>query len=258
MSSMKKMECNAREVVGAVKPVIFTGLDLIRQGKNLLVSQTTYLKELVGPESGRCRPVRAEDVVAGAEADIDPSLTPQYRHIVGQLGYATKCLPRVRTYYLELARHALTPTPSLLAVASRVLGALKDLVAPLEYHPLPSDNVTVHVYVDASYSSVTHQGRMGFKVFLWDADWDHSFEFNLVCWQSKRLERLVTSSTAAELLALKFAVKTVWGTWHLVRKIWGKSHGVEFYIDNNPLLNQIRKRSCGPPRGSRICVAGTS
>eukprot|EP00918_Siedleckia_nematoides_P013160 GHVU01028717.1.p1 GENE.GHVU01028717.1~~GHVU01028717.1.p1 ORF type:complete len:901 (-),score=85.38 GHVU01028717.1:1944-4646(-) len=243
-----KMECNAREVVTDTKPVLFTGLDLLRKDNTLLVSQTTYLKQLVVEERGRCRPVRAEEVVFGDASDIDPSLTPQYRHIVGQIGYATKCLPRARTYYLELARFALTPTPALLAVATRVLCALKDVVDPLEYRPLPNDEVTLHVYTDSSYSAITHQGRMGFKIFLWSAEWEHSFEFNLVCWQSKRLERLVTSSTAAELLALKFAVKAVWGTRDLARKIWGKQPSVVFYVDNNPLLNQIRKRNCGPDK----------
>uniref|UniRef100_A0A0G4GWT7 Uncharacterized protein n=1 Tax=Chromera velia CCMP2878 TaxID=1169474 RepID=A0A0G4GWT7_9ALVE len=68
---------------------------------------------------------------------------------------------------------------------------------------------------------------------------DEISEHNIAYWLSRKIGRKLGSTTSAELLAMRDAVKISWSFIHFVRKLWGEMPLVVVVTDSQPLMHQI-------------------
>jgi len=97
------------------------------------------------------------------------------------------------------------------------------------------------VWGDASYQLHKKEGRLGIEMQLVDegelTNLDEIGEHNTVYWLSRKIGRKLGSTTSAELLAMRDAVKMSWSFIHFVRKLWGEMPPVVVVTDSQPLMH---------------------
>eukprot|EP00918_Siedleckia_nematoides_P106580 GHVU01232577.1.p1 GENE.GHVU01232577.1~~GHVU01232577.1.p1 ORF type:complete len:349 (-),score=44.17 GHVU01232577.1:153-1199(-) len=220
--------------------VKFVGLEILKVGSQLRISQTSYLNNF--PSEKRGGTVRDQDMDDATPEEIDLTLVPEYQALIGRLGWAVKTKPDQYVYYAELSRHVTKPAQRHLKTAERVLQAMRDRPYELIYQPISvTEAPTLVAYTDAAFKRVAKTSRTGFKIYITDkAGYQHA-ETNLVGCGTRRVKVLVDSSTGAELLGLKHLVKQLPKYRNMVLALWGKTPAVQIYIDSKPLFDIIRK-----------------
>uniref|UniRef100_A0A0G4IEN3 Uncharacterized protein n=1 Tax=Chromera velia CCMP2878 TaxID=1169474 RepID=A0A0G4IEN3_9ALVE len=63
-------------------------------------------------------------------------------------------------------------------------------------------------------------------------------------WLSRKIGRKLGSTTSAELLAMRDAVKMSWSFIHFVQKLWGEMPLVVVVTDSQLLMHQISSKQC--------------
>eukprot|EP00918_Siedleckia_nematoides_P106575 GHVU01232569.1.p1 GENE.GHVU01232569.1~~GHVU01232569.1.p1 ORF type:complete len:1463 (-),score=213.14 GHVU01232569.1:53-4441(-) len=218
--------------------VKFVGLELLKVGAELRISQTSYLNNFPPKKGGGA--VREQDLADATPEETDFNLAPEYQTLIGRLGWAVKTRPDQYVYYAELSRHVTKPAQRHLQAAERILQAMRERPTELTYHPVKDTPVLV-AYSDAAFKRVAKTSRTGFKVYIADnVDYQHK-ETNLVGWATRRVKVMIDSSTGAELLGLKHLVKQLPKYSNMVEALWGRKPGVQIYIDSKPLFDIIRK-----------------
>jgi hypothetical protein len=209
----------------------------------LLVDQSAYVeaiktglteKEL---KKGLC----AADLLQPKEDEVDKTLVPEMQKWVGMLGWAVKTQPHLQYTFGELSRWSTKPSAATIVAVKKALEFAKETSRPLvlqAVHGVPK----LLVWSDASYSKLACEGRRGYEVQLVSAGENFSGDANVVGWKSKKIDQKLGSTTSAEMIALKEAVKRAFAFVHIVENLWGTKPEVEFKIDSQPLLQQLVAR----------------
>lgn len=83
------------------------------------------------------------------------------------------------------------------------------------------------------------EGRIGFEVYIREKGSNCKSNTNLVSWYTKKPKYKIASTTSAELRALQAAVKKMPCFVNLINALWKDMPTVHFYIDNNPVVDQL-------------------
>eukprot|EP00918_Siedleckia_nematoides_P019923 GHVU01042467.1.p1 GENE.GHVU01042467.1~~GHVU01042467.1.p1 ORF type:complete len:422 (-),score=54.09 GHVU01042467.1:295-1407(-) len=228
----QRFSCNPTTNLKDGESVKFLGIKLQRQAHSLYLSLNHYLDAIeVGDK--KVKKVTEVDLLPSEESAVLRDRVPEYRSKVGTFSWASKLEPKADVWVSRLSEHSLTPSQRHLDAVDRTLEALKKNLKPLQLQAVQTEPELV-VYCDASYSQKTKLSRCGYQVFLIGK------QENLIAWCTRRSKRLLDSSTSAELLALKLAVKHVFSYKSLVEALWRIPVKVTIKVDCLPLYNQIR------------------
>ena len=101
---------------------------------------------------------------------------------------------------------------------------------------------------DASFKRISKQSRLGYtfrireEKELKENKLNNNMYNNIFCWKSKNIGRLIDSTTAAELMGMKAALKISYKYINFIKKLWGYENiYYVHYTDNLPLLKIIEK-----------------
>eukprot|EP00918_Siedleckia_nematoides_P095838 GHVU01210331.1.p1 GENE.GHVU01210331.1~~GHVU01210331.1.p1 ORF type:complete len:861 (-),score=95.79 GHVU01210331.1:387-2969(-) len=235
----QEVEMTEPKELGSQEVTKFAGLELLRDDASIEVSQNSFLNELTFDLS-RNRAVTDLDLQEGNEQEIDLELIPEYRTLIGKLGWAVKTRPDQYPFFAVLSKYSMKPTPRHLETVKRVLHALRSNPYALRLVKINGRPVLVG-FSDASFSRKVKESRVGYKIFLWETANPKQSDTNLIGWNTRRVSVLVDSSTSAELYGIKFLVKQLPKYIELIKELWGMDLRVQLYIDCKPLFDSIRK-----------------
>jgi transposase InsO family protein len=239
----KELNMDPPEMVMDGKLHTYVGMSLRGHKGKLLIDQSAYVEAIktglteTELKKGFC----AADLLPPKEEEVDVSLVPEMQKWVGMLGWAVKTQPHLQYMFGELSRWSTKPSAATILAAKKALEFAKSTSRPLllqAVHGVPK----VRVWSDASYNKLIHEGRRGFEVQLVDADDSNHGDENVVGWKSKKIAQKLGSTTSAEMIALKEAVKRAFAFVQIVEVLWGEKPEVEFKIDSQPLLQQLVAR----------------
>jgi len=161
---------------------------------------------------------------------------------VGILGWLAKTQPQISTIFSEMSRNNVRPSDYSVTATQRACEYAKQTHKRLVFEAV-SDPVLV-VWVDASYSIATCDGRVGYEIQLVDTsmirDGVTNMPYsNLVGWKSQRCVRKLCSTTSAELVALLEGVKMVPLYTRFIESLWCKAPRVIFVSDSQPMMGWL-------------------
>eukprot|EP00918_Siedleckia_nematoides_P096996 GHVU01212710.1.p1 GENE.GHVU01212710.1~~GHVU01212710.1.p1 ORF type:complete len:872 (-),score=107.79 GHVU01212710.1:114-2729(-) len=232
-----KFSCNPPEVLTEGKSLKYLGMELREEKNTLSLSLAHYLED-VPVSVKKLRQIKEVDLLPGEDSEVKKELIPEYRALVGKFAWAAKLDADCDTWLSAFSQLSLKPTEKHLTFIRTALAALKQCSRPLLLKGVSQPLLLVG-YSDAAYSLRSRTTRVGYKVYVGEGQ-EVTDESALVAWKSRRVARLLDSSTSAELLALKLVVKHMFSLKSLVEILWNTNVRVEFRIDSLPLYNQIR------------------
>eukprot|EP00918_Siedleckia_nematoides_P063372 GHVU01137974.1.p1 GENE.GHVU01137974.1~~GHVU01137974.1.p1 ORF type:complete len:849 (+),score=82.46 GHVU01137974.1:374-2920(+) len=240
-----KFECNEPAVLKDGQSFKFVGIEFTKNCASVSLSLHHYLDNVPLSDS-RIKRVKESDLAPGEESEIRKDLAPEYMSKVGCFGWATRLDPSKDVWLSSLATNSQSPTQKHMHALDNALAALKRNPRPLRLEGVNGPPKIV-VYSDASYSLKTHQSRAGYKVYI-HGHGQELDECNAVAWCSRRIKRLLDSSTSAELMGLKLAVKHLFSYKALIESLWLEEVEIDFRIDSMALYNQVRTGKCQEER----------
>eukprot|EP00918_Siedleckia_nematoides_P015954 GHVU01034451.1.p1 GENE.GHVU01034451.1~~GHVU01034451.1.p1 ORF type:complete len:984 (+),score=104.50 GHVU01034451.1:229-3180(+) len=244
----ENFECNDGKVLREGVSETYLGSEYCLDKGTIVVNSRRYVRQIVESDPSefelRVREVRPTALAKGQPEETSPELQREYRGVLGVLGWATRLTPDQHVSHSEFGAHSACP-------AKRHLEALKTFLLTMYTYPPPSLSLcafdgtpTLHGFCDASYDREKMQCRTGFKLYLDGPELGPNENCNMVAWETKRPKAKIASSTSAELLALLLLVKGIWRYFCFVEKLWGEKPSVYVYVDNKPLVQQLRKGYC--------------
>eukprot|EP00918_Siedleckia_nematoides_P095788 GHVU01210171.1.p1 GENE.GHVU01210171.1~~GHVU01210171.1.p1 ORF type:complete len:485 (+),score=63.85 GHVU01210171.1:369-1823(+) len=235
-------QCNTPQVLAVGESVKFTGFDLAHTVEGFTLSSDGYLAQQPAGGAAARGDIVDKQLERGDNEVTDMRLKHEYAHTVGKIGWAvTHTRPDQMVYFCRLSEQNQQPTAQRLAVAKRVLQALKETPSELSFQGVQGHPVLVR-YSDAGYNGVSKKARLGFKIYVLDQDMlrAHGNYVNLIDWDTSRAARRVASSSAAELFAFKEMVKRLFEHVDFVTELWGMQPQVRVRTDCAALVLQIQ------------------
>jgi len=101
----------------------------------------------------------------------------------------------------------------------------------------PSDSIVV--FIDASFALSTGTGRGGYAMFVGDS---------LIAWRSFRIQRKMSSTTVAELMAADAAAQAACRLQQGIHRIVDHPVSVRILTDSKPLMRQLVRKQSADPR----------
>eukprot|EP00918_Siedleckia_nematoides_P066166 GHVU01143884.1.p1 GENE.GHVU01143884.1~~GHVU01143884.1.p1 ORF type:complete len:1180 (+),score=96.66 GHVU01143884.1:451-3540(+) len=223
----------------ALAPSAHLGMQVTRMTDCIHISHDAYLST-IDTQPGKSRKVDAGHLAAPSDEEIDASLTTEYKQLNGKLGWAVKTRPDQAVFFSRLSKFSNRPCMRLMDAMKRVIAAMKAAPSALIMRGLKGA-ARLSCFSDASFSLNNLECRVGHKIFLYgvDDENDGSNNENIIAWRTKEIKEKIDSSTSAELLGLKGAVKSVWEFVPVIESLWGERVPVEFVIDSKPLHWQL-------------------
>eukprot|EP00918_Siedleckia_nematoides_P059106 GHVU01128902.1.p1 GENE.GHVU01128902.1~~GHVU01128902.1.p1 ORF type:complete len:1138 (+),score=128.93 GHVU01128902.1:635-4048(+) len=220
---------------------VFLGTSVRKTSEGIELSNDHYVTR---PTDVRPQTVRAIDLEAPREDEVDLTLEKEYRSLNGQLGWVVKTRPDQAVYFSMLSKHCSKPSQKLLKTLKRVLLAIADTPCCLRFAPIVGRPRVVG-YSDAAFKIRELRSRAGSKVFLrGEGDDVMDIRSNIVMWLTREIKILHDSSTSGELLALKGLVKAIPSVINTVKAVWGVEPSIVLFIDNHPLRDQVKSGKC--------------
>uniref|UniRef100_A0A0K6S964 Reverse transcriptase Ty1/copia-type domain-containing protein n=2 Tax=Chromera velia CCMP2878 TaxID=1169474 RepID=A0A0K6S964_9ALVE len=221
----------------------FVGIEQMRQGKKMFLSQASFLNLLciddLLPEKKHV--VREEDMKVSEDDMIDLSLKPCYQSLIGTLGWAVRTQPKVQPFFSILSSRANCISKKLMECLALVLQALKERPFSLELRGIDISTLLLYIFNDSSFFTLSKEGRQAWMHFLVDATWrlESDDEWNLVTCGSKRTKQKFISSTSCEMVSMVDGVKAAYKTRDIAFRLFGKLPRVIVVMDSKPLYDQI-------------------
>lgn len=172
----------------------YVGIEFITVDGTILMQQESYIKNLQPIHMDSSRAVQRNSPLCGIEAD-------QLRSKIGQiLWVARQSRPDVMFDGCNLASNTKHATVQTIHEANKVVRKLKSQQVTLKFqHVGKDDSLKLVVFSDASLGNLTDGGTQGGHLIVLMGE---GGRFSPICWQSKRIRRVVRSTLAGETLAL--------------------------------------------------------
>eukprot|EP00918_Siedleckia_nematoides_P100567 GHVU01219800.1.p2 GENE.GHVU01219800.1~~GHVU01219800.1.p2 ORF type:complete len:477 (-),score=57.74 GHVU01219800.1:438-1868(-) len=236
-----RISCKAPAELSEGTSLVFLGTSVTRKKEGVYLSNDHYITNT--PDVNK-QAVRAKDLVAPREEEVVAELMKEYRSLNGQLGWVVKTRPDQAIYFSLLSKWCHKPTHKLLTLLKCVLLGIKNTPCPLMLVGIVG-RPSLLGFSDAAFKLNDLKSRGGTKIFLSDEqDVVMKPTSNLVTWSTREIKILHDSSTSGELLGLKMLVKQIWFVKDTVKAIWGVQPKIRLFVDNQPLVNQIRSGKC--------------
>jgi len=235
----------------------FLGIEIVKQGSDLLLSQRKYILELLeraGLSNSKPVPTPITTTANLSLGDSAPFENPvRYRQIVGALQYATLSRPDITYAVNKVCQFMHSPTQNHWSTVKRILRYLQGTVTCglLIKHNSPT---LLHAYTDSAFTSL--------RAFS-DADWAGCPDdrrstggyaiylgSNLVSWSARKQKTVSRSSTESEYKALADTVAELTWLQTLLRELrvttpaaptlWCDNLGAT-YLSANPVFHARTK-----------------
>lgn len=196
--------------LGSAKFVV--GLQISQQGGDIILSQSTYVKQRVLaellPEDDHQRavtsPITNYDVneIINTKEVYPPVNATEYKRIIGKVMYASVGTRVDVAFALGfLGRYAAAPNELHMKVARNLLRYLRTFPNAAIQYKRGKGVCTFHGYVDSDWGAAEdRKSTFGYVFMVGSAP---------ITWQSKKQQTVATSSTEAEYMSLKEAAKEV-------------------------------------------------
>ena len=202
----------------------------------ITVGQEKYIQELKPITVDKARKSKKTSPLTSSEY-------AQFRTGVGQLLWLSiQSRPDISFTVCQLSNHLKEPNIEDLNWYNKTVKKLKtEDSVPLVFSKIPdfAKGIKLLTYSDASFGNLANNGsQCGYLVFLADAEERIK---NLISWKSIRLERVCSSTLAAESLALFKAVDHTLLIQPILKQLIGSDVKIHCYVDNKGLLELINK-----------------
>ena len=228
----------------------YIGLNIKQEGNCIIMDQYDYIDEL--------KPV---SVARGDKtAPLHKDEINQLRSVIGQINWvSSQTRPDLSFDHLDLSVSIKHPTVHDLQRASKMITKLKTSECHIKFSPLTDmNNVRFGVYSDASYGNLSDgfSSAAGYIIFLYDVKRNCC----PLTWKSKKIQRVVKSTLAAETLSLVEALDTAIYLGHILTETLFKKKGmnaipIDCFIDNKSLFDNIYSTKLVQEKRLRIDIA---
>jgi hypothetical protein len=214
----------------------FLGMKIQRRGDGILVTQETFVKELlrrfelenVPP---RHTPLDAKEMFLENAERVEESVP--YRQVVGALLYLSTCTrPDISFAVAQASKFASRPTKEHWKQLTKICGYLKNTVNYGIW--FKASDVDMEVYSDADWANDpdTRKSISGIMIKAWGCP---------VIWQSKKQTIVATSTKAAETIAAVTALQKADMCREMLEEMGQKNDtGVVLQIDNMPAIQAMK------------------
>lgn len=228
----------------------YLGLEIKHEKSAVVIDQNKYIAGL--------EPLKIE-----SKKRDDEKLTKDeqntLRSRIGQfLWISSQSRPDISYDVCVLATNFKIATIHDLRRANKVLRRLKsDNTALKLQHLGHSSNLKLVCYADASFANLCDEGsQAGNLIFLVG----QNDKCNLLCWESKRIKRVVKSSLAAETLAASEGIDNAMYVASLISELWNgsvdkKKIPIEVVTDNLSLHNALKSNKQITDKRLRVDLA---
>ena len=243
----KRFKMGKIEEIKSDAITVYTGLDIKWDPKNKRceIGQDRYINSIKTDltDKEKRRRFGPSDLKLTEDKDVDMKFQQAQQAWTGVLGWAAKTQRQLSVVFGELSRNGNRPSRGSVLSTQRGCEYAKETCKPLVLEAI--SNPAIVVWVDASYSIFTCDGRLGWEIQVIDEseigkDASKFPEKNVINWRSIRCKKKLASTTSAELCALIEGVKAVPAYTSMCEKLWGKMPKVIFVTDNQPLLAWLR------------------
>eukprot|EP00389_Voromonas_pontica_P001860 GDKH01002781.1.p1 GENE.GDKH01002781.1~~GDKH01002781.1.p1 ORF type:complete len:423 (-),score=74.64 GDKH01002781.1:240-1508(-) len=212
----------------------------MRKGHWVTESQQHYLESIVLLNGKRGDSVVVADFQDEADPSaISPDLMPEYRQLLGALGWSVRTRWDLAFAFSALAQFTTTPTPRKLRTLRSVLRLARDHPRSLRFVPVARPEL--RLYVDAAWHEQNCRSRSGYLFQLADTAWAKCYD-NVLSWGTHQEKRYVRSAPGAELLALVKGLLHAPALLRTTRLIFGRSVRLLVRTDSATMLDQLRAR----------------
>ena len=238
--------------IGSSAKITFTyvGINFNAYKDGLTMDQDHYIKSLTTIPISTARATEKN-------CDLTKDEKKTFRALIGQMSWvSTHTRPDVAFETCELGGIYKTAKVSDLIRLNHLVDKIKGKSVHLYYPRLPTLNkCTIRCYSDASFGNLTRDGsQAGFIIFL-ESDSGHMH--CPIYWQSRRIDRVVDSSLAAETYALHSGAKSAVFFKTLIRQmIKGANVTVICMSDNESLCKAINSDNQPKDKWLRLNISG--
>ena len=224
----------------------YVGLSVSKQGDSIHVSQDSYVDSLCAPDTDDFATMPGHSLV-------NENGQTTFRELVGKLGWlANTTRPDLCFDKLTLSTKVGKATVTDIKSAAKIIRKAKSEPSGMMFPNLGSPNEwTIQAYGDGAHKSMPDKvGSSGGQVILLVNN--EKDTRCVVSWRSRKLKRVVTSSTAAEALAVNDALDEAVYVKDLLIELLGTSATnipIELFTDSRNLYRSVMSTSlCDNPR----------
>ena len=227
-------ELKEKFLIGSSASVTFTyvGLSIRSFGDGITIDQTQYISSLMPIPISRTRAIQKK-------SELSQSEKTAYRALVGQLNWvATHTRPDVAFETCELSVSYSKATMAELLKLNKLVERVKRECVNLFFPRLQSlETCILEVYADAAFRNLPGEASQGgLIIFLKDETGQRCPIF----WQSRKLDRVVNSTLAAETLALVEGAGATVNMEGIIKELTGLPDiKIHCYIDNKSLVESL-------------------
>jgi len=174
----------------------YVGLEISQVGENITLEQQDYAKGLSAIDVDKHRSLQKD-------MPLDEREKEQLRSKIGQgLWIARQSRPDIMFDVCQLASNYSRATVQDLLDVNKVLKRIALDRLTLKFQPLKGE-VSLVIFTDASFGNLPDGGTQGGYLVLLVGE---GGKFSPICWNSKRVRRVVRSTLAGETLAMSEGV----------------------------------------------------
>ncbi|CAN1141377.1 Retrovirus-related Pol polyprotein from transposon TNT 1-94 [Linum perenne] len=215
----------------------FLGMEVARNGNELLISQRKYILDLLH-ETGMigCKPADSpmqQNIQFSREKEVKPTDKGRYQQLVGKLIYLSHTRPDIAFAVSVVSQFMNAPTEEHLAAVNHILRYLKKTPGVgLMFRKHESRGVDL--YTDASWASevTSRRSTTGYCSYVWG---------NLVTWRSKKQTVVARSSAEAEYRALALGIQEAMWIQRVLKELNLPGHDtVHMFTDSQAALSIVK------------------
>ena len=201
----------------------------------------------------------SKDRALEKHSELNKKEKQSFRALVGQLSWvSTHTRPDIAFETCELGGIYTTAKVTDLLRLNKLVERLKNISVQLYFPRLPTlENCTITCYTDASFRNLPNEGsQAGFIIFL-ESDTGH--RRCPIYWQSRKIDRVVDSTLAAETLALKDGAKTAIYLAAIIKDMFKYAKiKVKCITDNKSLVDALYSERMLKDKWLRLHILGIS
>ena len=233
------------------KAFTYLGLNLSQDvQKCIRIDQISYVEDIEPIKISKERSMQKSEI-------LDKDELKQLRTLIGQLGWVCgQTRPDISFDVCELSASVKHANVEDMIKANKVLVKAKNQHITLQFNRMSSiKDVSFVVYNDSSFGNLQNGGSQGgYIIFIKDKEGNVS----PIMWQSKRLQRVVKSTMAAETLIQVEAAEAGYWLSNIFSEIYGIAnfnHNIVCYTDSRQLYDAVHSIKSIVDKRLRIDIA---